>query len=101
MIETTPLTPILGARITGIDIARGVDAARMAELRDALDRFSVLVFPDQRNDDAAQIAPLLAACAAGDTQGMLATPAAVQAADRQSRTAELVKLLERCVDAPG
>lgn len=52
-------------------------------------------------DDAAQIAPLLAACAAGDTQGMLATPAAVQAADRQSRTAELVKLLERCVDAPG
>ena len=56
MIETTPLTPILGARITGIDIARGVDAARMAELRDALDRFSVLVFPDQRIDDAAQIA---------------------------------------------
>ena len=56
MIETTPLTPIFGARITGIDIARGVDAARMAELRDALDRFSVLVFPDQRIDDAAQIA---------------------------------------------
>lgn len=56
MIETAPLTPILGARITGIDIARGVDAARMAELRDALDRFSVLVFPDQRIDDAAQIA---------------------------------------------
>lgn len=56
MIETTPLTPILGARITGIDIARGVDAARMTELRDALDRFSVLVFPDQRIDDAAQIA---------------------------------------------
>lgn len=55
MIETTPLTPVLGARITGIDIARGVDAARMAELRDALDRFSVLVFPDQRIDDAAQI----------------------------------------------
>jgi alpha-ketoglutarate-dependent taurine dioxygenase len=56
MIETTPLTPILDARITGIDIARGVDKARMAELRDALDRFSVLVFPDQRIDDAAQSA---------------------------------------------
>lgn len=56
MIETTPLTPVLGARITGIDIARGVDATTMAELRDALDRFSVLVFPDQRIDDAAQIA---------------------------------------------
>ena len=56
MIETTPLTPVFGARITGLDIARGVDATTMAALRDALDRFSVLVFPDQRIDDAAQIA---------------------------------------------
>ena len=56
MVETTPLTPILGARITGLDIARGVDPTTMAALRDALDRFSVLVFPDQRIDDAAQIA---------------------------------------------
>ena len=56
MVETTPLTPIFGARIMGLDIARGVDATSMAELRDALDRFSVLVFPDQRIDDAAQIA---------------------------------------------
>jgi alpha-ketoglutarate-dependent 2,4-dichlorophenoxyacetate dioxygenase len=56
MFETTPLTPIFGARITGLDIARGIDAAWMAELRGALDRFSVLVFPDQRLDDAAQIA---------------------------------------------
>ena len=56
MVETTPLTPILGARITGLDIARGVDAMTMAAVRDALERFSVLVFPDQRIDDAAQIA---------------------------------------------
>lgn len=56
MVETTPLTPVLGARVTGVDIARGVDAAQMSELRNALDRFSVLVFPDQRIDDAAQIA---------------------------------------------
>jgi len=56
MVETTPISPILGARITGLDIARGVDPATMAALRDALDRFSVLVFPDQRIDDAAQIA---------------------------------------------
>ena len=56
MVETTPLTPILGARITGLDIARGVDAATMAALRAAFDRYSVLVFPDQRIDDAAQIA---------------------------------------------
>ena len=56
MVEIAPLTPVLGARVTAIDIARGVDAARMAALRDALDRYSVLVFPDQRIDDAAQIA---------------------------------------------
>ncbi|MEI6161505.1 MAG: TauD/TfdA family dioxygenase, partial [Roseococcus sp.] len=56
MLETTPLTPILGARITGLDIACGVDGPMMATLRDALDRFSVLVFPDQNLDDAAQIA---------------------------------------------
>ncbi len=56
MFETIPLTPIFGARITGLDIARGVNATTMAALRDALDRFSVLVFPDQRIDDAAQIA---------------------------------------------
>lgn len=56
MVEITPLTPVLGARVTGVDIARGVDAARMAALREALDRYSVLVFPGQRFDDAAQIA---------------------------------------------
>jgi alpha-ketoglutarate-dependent 2,4-dichlorophenoxyacetate dioxygenase len=56
MVETTPLTPLLGAQVTGLDLARGVDPATMAALRDALDRFSVLVFPDQRIDDAAQIA---------------------------------------------
>ena len=56
MVETTPLTPIFGARITGLDIARGVDATTMAALRAAFDRFSVLVFPEQRLDDAAQIA---------------------------------------------
>ena len=56
MLETTPLTPILGARVTGLDIASGVDAMTMAGVRAALDRFSVLVLPDQRIDDAAQIA---------------------------------------------
>ncbi len=56
MIATTPLTPVFGARITGLDIARGVDTTTMAAVRDALDRFSVLVFPDQRIDDTAQIA---------------------------------------------
>ncbi|WP_137127318.1 TauD/TfdA family dioxygenase [Roseomonas sp. HF4] len=56
MVEITPLTPVFGARITGLDIACGVDATTMAAVREALDRFSVLVFPDQHIDDAAQIA---------------------------------------------
>jgi len=56
MVETTPLTPLFGAQVTGLNIARGVEPGMMAALRDALDRFSVLVFPDQRIDDAAQIA---------------------------------------------
>jgi alpha-ketoglutarate-dependent 2,4-dichlorophenoxyacetate dioxygenase len=56
MIKTIPLTPLFAARIDGVDVARGIDGATMAALRDALDRFAVLVLPGQVIDDAAQIA---------------------------------------------
>ncbi|WP_198377202.1 TauD/TfdA dioxygenase family protein [Neoroseomonas rubea] len=56
MPTITPLTPAFAARVTGLDIGRGVDAATMATLKDALNRHSVLVFPDQAIDDAAQVA---------------------------------------------
>ena len=56
MVEITPLTPVFAARVTGLDIARGIDAPTMDMLRDALDRHSVLVFPDQRIADDAQVA---------------------------------------------
>lgn len=56
MMKTIPLTPLFAARIEGVDVARGIDGATMAGLRDALDRFAVLVLPGQVIDDPAQIA---------------------------------------------
>ena len=56
MMQTIPLTPLFAARIEGVDVARGIDDATMATLRDALDRFAVLVLPGQVIDDPAQIA---------------------------------------------
>ena len=56
MLNITPLQPLFAARMEGIDAAREVPATVMAALRDALDRYAVLVLPGQRLDDAAQIA---------------------------------------------
>jgi alpha-ketoglutarate-dependent 2,4-dichlorophenoxyacetate dioxygenase len=56
MMKTIPLTSLFAARIEGVDVARGIDGATMAALRDALDRFAVLVLPGQVIDDQAQIA---------------------------------------------
>lgn len=56
MMKTIPLTPLFAARIEGVDVARGIDGATMAGLRDALNRFAVLVLPGQVIDDPAQIA---------------------------------------------
>ena len=56
MLNITPLQPLFAARIEGVDVARGIDGATMAALRDSLDRFAVLVLPSQVIDDPAQIA---------------------------------------------
>jgi alpha-ketoglutarate-dependent 2,4-dichlorophenoxyacetate dioxygenase len=56
MMKTIPLTPLFATRIEGVDVARGIDDATMATLRDALDRFAVLVLPGQNINDPAQIA---------------------------------------------
>jgi len=56
MLNITPLQPLFAARIEGVDAAQPVAAPVMAALRDALDRYSVLVLPGQHLDDAAQIA---------------------------------------------
>jgi alpha-ketoglutarate-dependent 2,4-dichlorophenoxyacetate dioxygenase len=55
VLTITKLHPVLGARVTGLDLSRNVDDATFAEVWDAFERFSVLVFPGQEIDDAAQI----------------------------------------------
>ncbi|MGE0701010.1 MAG: TauD/TfdA dioxygenase family protein [Hyphomicrobiaceae bacterium] len=55
-IRIEKLHPELGARITGVDLRNGLDAAAEATVREAVDTYSFLVFPDQRMDDGAQLA---------------------------------------------
>jgi taurine dioxygenase len=44
----TPLSDRVGVEITGVDLAAPLDDAQFAELRDAFDRHSLVVFRDQR-----------------------------------------------------
>jgi len=46
-IDTTPLSPALGAEISGIDIARGVDDEQFSELRQAFVDYGVIFLRDQ------------------------------------------------------
>ena len=55
MLNITPLQPSLGARIRGLDLTRDIDDETFAAVRDAFERYSVLVFPDQRITDEQQI----------------------------------------------
>ncbi|MDX2156309.1 MAG: TauD/TfdA family dioxygenase [Hyphomicrobiaceae bacterium] len=55
-IATQSLHPELGARITGVDLRKDLDDAMVADIRKAVDTYSLLVFPDQQLDDEAQLA---------------------------------------------
>ena len=55
-IQIEPLHAELGARITGLDLRRDLDDNAVAKVREAIDTYSLLVFPDQSFDDAAQLA---------------------------------------------
>ena len=55
MFRLTPLHPLFAARIDGVDLRARPDAAAAAALRAALQTHSVLVFPGQALDDAAQV----------------------------------------------
>lgn len=46
-IAVTPLSPVLGARVDGIDLRRPLDAAGLAVIRDAFRRHQVLCIPGQ------------------------------------------------------
>jgi alpha-ketoglutarate-dependent 2,4-dichlorophenoxyacetate dioxygenase len=50
------LTPVFGAEITGVDLSAPLDAATFAQIEEAFETHSVLVFPGQDLDDDAQIA---------------------------------------------
>lgn len=56
-MRITPVHPMFGAEISGIDVAAPLDAVTLEALRGALDGYGVVVIPDQeRLDDDAQIA---------------------------------------------
>src|ERR1051325_6033675 len=46
-LEIDPLSPTLGARVGGIDLAQAMDAETVAEIRQALLKYEVLFFEDQ------------------------------------------------------
>jgi alpha-ketoglutarate-dependent 2,4-dichlorophenoxyacetate dioxygenase len=54
-IQVRKLTPVFGAEITGVDL-RALDDATFAEIEEAFETYSVLVFPEQALDDDQQIA---------------------------------------------
>jgi alpha-ketoglutarate-dependent 2,4-dichlorophenoxyacetate dioxygenase len=55
-IRATPLTPLLAARIDGVDITRPVDDGTWTEIRAAFEEHSVLLFRGQPLDDETQVA---------------------------------------------
>lgn len=55
-IAVTPLHAEFGARMTGVDLNRDIDDATVATIREAIDTYSFLLFPDQTFDDAKQLA---------------------------------------------
>lgn len=55
-LSLEPLHPELGVRITGIDLRQPLHDTTLAMIRDAIDRWSFVCFPDQPFDDARQLA---------------------------------------------
>ena len=47
-IDVTPLSPVLGAAVRGVDLREAYDDATAQAIRDAFTRYSVLCFPDQK-----------------------------------------------------
>lgn len=54
MPRFTPLHPLFGVQVDGVDLTRSLDDDTFAAVKDALDRHSLLVFRNQPVDDAAQ-----------------------------------------------
>ena len=56
MLEFTPLHPHFVAECSALDLTRVTDAATLDAIRAGLDQYAVLVFRNQRFDDATQLA---------------------------------------------
>lgn len=75
MLDIVQLHPLFAAKVTGLDVAKGVSRSDFETVHEAFERYSVLVFPDQRIDDAQQIAfseqfgPLETTRVGGDGEG--------------------------------
>ena len=50
-LEIRPVNPHFAAEIGGIDLSKSVDGPTVAAIWQAIDRYAVLVFLDQRLDD--------------------------------------------------
>ena len=46
-IEVRPLTPVIGAEVSGVDLRKPLDEATVAQLQRAIDHWKVLFFRDQ------------------------------------------------------
>jgi alpha-ketoglutarate-dependent taurine dioxygenase len=55
-LELCPLSPVLGAEVLGVDLARDTDDALFVALRDAFLRHQLLVFRNQTFDDGQHLA---------------------------------------------
>jgi alpha-ketoglutarate-dependent 2,4-dichlorophenoxyacetate dioxygenase len=55
MLTITPLHPLFAACVDGLDLTQELDAATFATVRDAFERYSVLVFPRQPITDDQQV----------------------------------------------
>ncbi len=51
-MKIAPIQDGFGARVTGVDLTRDVEPSTLASLREALNRYAVLVFPGQHQLDA-------------------------------------------------
>src|SRR5436309_1310811 len=55
-LTITPVHPVLGARVQGVDLTAPLDEATFRRIHDAFQEYSVLVFPGQRLTDEQQMA---------------------------------------------
>ena len=55
-LSIRPLTPAIGGEVTGIDITKPLKPEEVAAIEAGMDKYAVLVFHDQKIDDAQQLA---------------------------------------------